>query len=188
MGKMLIFSAPSGAGKTTIVKEILKKKELNLEFSISACSRAKRETETEAVDYYFFSVAGFKQKIEKNEVVEWEQVYENQYYGTLKSEVERIWNNCNNVVFDVDVVGGMNIKKQYNDTALSIFIKPPSLEILKDRLINRKTESSETLKKRLDKAEWELNFADQFDVVIINDKLEDAINEVMIKINKFLEL
>lgn len=187
MGKMIIFSAPSGAGKTTIVKEILKNKSLNLAFSISACSRKKRENETDGVDYYFLSVEDFKTKIENNEFVEWEQVYENQYYGTLKSEVERIWNLGNTVVFDVDVVGGMNIKKIYGENALSIFIKPPSIEELKKRLINRGTETEVTLKKRIDKAEWELQFADKFDFVVANDIVEKAKNEILIKVQKFIK-
>jgi len=188
MGKMLIFSAPSGAGKTTIVKEILKNKNLNLEFSISACSRKMRENERDGLDYYFMTADDFKTKIENNEFVEWEQVYENQFYGTLKSEVDRIWANGKNVVFDVDVIGGLNIKKVYGDKALAFFIMPPSIEVLKTRLTNRGTETVETLKKRVDKAEWEINFANQFDVVIVNDNLSEAQTNVLKKVNEFLEI
>mgnify|MGYP003739997421 CR=1 FL=1 len=185
---MIIFSAPSGAGKTTIVKEILKNQEFNFEFSISACSRPKRVNETDGVDYYFMSADDFKKKIENNEFIEWEQVYENQYYGTLNSEVERIWQKGKNVVFDVDVVGGMNIKNQFSEKALSVFIKPPSIEVLKNRLINRKTETEATLKKRIDKAEWEMQFAEKFDLIVVNDNLEIAVDEVKNNVKNFLQL
>lgn len=133
-GKLFIFSAPSGSGKTTIVRTLLEK-DLNLEFSISATSRSKRENETDGKDYYFLSADDFKEKIDKDEFVEWEEVYENRFYGTLKSELERIWNQGKHVIFDVDVVGGLNIKKKYPDKALSIFIMPPSIEELEKRLI-----------------------------------------------------
>lgn len=186
MERMIIFSAPSGAGKTTIVREMLKQEDLKLEFSISACSREKRKNERDGIDYHFLTAEEFRKKIDNQEFIEWEQVYENQFYGTLKSEIERIWTKGKNVVFDVDVVGGMNIKKQYGNKALSIFIKPPSIDVLKQRLKKRKTESEETLKKRTDKAEWEMTFAEKFDIVIINDDLQIAIEETLAEIKKFL--
>ena len=146
-GKLLIVSAPSGAGKTTIVKELLKVIP-NLKFSVSATSRSKRNNETEGKDYYYLSVSEFKNKIKNDEFLEWEEVYKNQFYGTLKSEVERIWHDGNHVVFDVDVQGGLNIKKKHKKKSLSIFIMPPSLEILEYRLKSRQTESKKTLKAR----------------------------------------
>lgn len=184
-GRLIIFSAPSGAGKTTLVKELLKDK-FGLEFSISACSRAARENECNGKDYYFLSVDDFKNKIENDEFLEWEEVYPKHYYGTLKSEVERIWKKGKDVIFDVDVVGGLNIKKIYGDKALAVFVMPPSLEVLKERLNARSTESEESLKKRLDKVEYELEFADQFDIQIVNDQLEDAIDEVKAIVFSFL--
>ncbi len=186
MGKMVIFSAPSGAGKTTIVHEMLKIKEFNLAFSVSATSRKPRDNEKDGVDYYFLSVDEFKQKIENNEFVEWVEVYENQFYGTLKSEVERLWSLGKNVVFDVDVIGGLNIKKQYGDAALAIFIKPPSLDELKNRLLKRGTENAESLNKRLQRAKYELSFEDKFDVVIVNDDLQKAIKETEAVLRDFL--
>jgi len=184
-GKLVIFSAPSGAGKTTIVKELLME-ELGLEFSISACSRPARSNETEGEDYYFLGVDDFKKKIENDEFLEWEEVYADQFYGTLKSEVDRIWAKEKDVIFDVDVIGGMNIKKIYGDKALAVFVMPPSIEALKQRLLSRCTESEESLKKRLDKAKSELGFADQFDIQIINDQLEDAIDEAKALVFSFL--
>ncbi len=175
-GKLIIVSAPSGAGKTSIVKALLSRNN-NLEFSVSACSRQKREHEVHGKDYYFISTEEFRKKIKENEFVEWEEVYTGSYYGTLKSELERIWSKGNHVVFDVDVIGGLNIKKQYKSKALSIFIMPPSIEELKNRLIGRKTETPETLKKRINKAEYELQFAKEFDVKVVNDDLDRAISE-----------
>jgi len=177
MNKMIIISAPSGSGKTTIVREIMKDSSLNLMFSISATSRQPRHYEKDSFDYYFLSTEKFKTKINTNEFLEWEQVYENQYYGTLKSELERIWNLNKNVIFDVDVKGGINIKKQYPENSLAIFIKTPSLKELENRLLKRGTESSQSLKKRLDKAKYELSFANKFDVIIVNDDLKKAILE-----------
>lgn len=184
-GKLYIFSAPSGAGKTTIVKNLLAQNS-NLEFSISATSREMRCGEINGKDYYFISADDFREKIKNNEFLEWEEVYENQYYGTLKSELERIWAKGHHVVFDVDVVGGLNLKSVYPDKALAVFVMPPSAEILKERLINRSTENDESLKKRLDKADFELSFSDKFDVILINDDLEHAISEAHKIVNNFI--
>lgn len=185
MGKLIIFSAPSGSGKTTIVKEVLKKIP-NLEFSISACSRLPRGNEVNGKDYYFISAEEFKNKIESQEFIEWEEVYTNQFYGTLKSEISRIWTNGNHVVFDVDVVGGLDIKKQFPDDSLAIFIKAPSIEILKERLQRRGTETESQIEKRISKAEYEMGFAKDFDLVITNDNLEEAVNRTIEAIQKFL--
>lgn len=185
--KVVIFSAPSGAGKTTIVKEMLDQG-FGLEFSISACSRPKRDNEVDGRDYYFLSVGEFKQKIDKNEFLEWEEVYPNRFYGTLRSEVDRIWAKGKDVIFDVDVEGGMNIKKIFGDRALSVFVIPPSIDVLKERLIGRSTENEESLKTRLAKAEYELSFADQFDVQIVNDDLELAIDEAQAAVFSFLSV
>ena len=184
-GKLIIFSAPSGSGKTTIVKYLLQK-DLKLEFSISATSRAPRGVEKDAVDYYFISNDMFLKRVEKEEFVEWEEVYKGTCYGTLKSEVERITTAGNNVVFDVDVVGGVNIKKMYGDRALSVFIQPPSVIELEKRLRERGTDSDETIKKRLAKADYELSFASQFDVVIVNDTLEEACHTAEAEIRTFI--
>ena len=170
-GKAIIFSAPSGAGKTTIVKSLLEK-ELPLLFSISACSRNRRPNEINGKDYHFLTVDDFKSKITNNAFIEWEEVYENNYYGTLKSEIERIWNSHQHVVFDVDVVGGLNLKRHFGDNALAIFIEPPSLDVLFKRLKNRATENEKSLNKRIEKATHEMKFSSSFDLIIINDKLE----------------
>jgi len=187
MGKLLIFSAPSGSGKTTIVKEVLRNVP-NLEFSISACSREPRKGEIHGKDYYFFGIDEFIRKIDGDEFVEYEEVYHNQYYGTLRNELDRIWENGNHVVFDVDVIGGLNIKKQFPEKSLSIFIKPPSIEELKKRLINRGTETDEQIAKRIQKAEYELGFADQFDTIILNKDLKFAVEETIKQVNEFLIL
>ena len=163
-GKLIIFSAPSGAGKTTIVRHLLEQN-LNLEFSISATSRGKRHTETDGKDYYFLSADEFKAKIGNNEFLEWEEVYAGTYYGTLKAEVERIRKNGQNVIFDVDVVGGCNIKKFYGDEALAVFVQPPSVEELRNRLISRSTDAMEVIEKRVAKAEYELTFSSHFDCI-----------------------
>ncbi len=176
MNKLIIFSGPSGSGKTTIVKELLKTFN-NIEFSVSACSRAKRDNEIDGKDYYFLSVKDFRERISKGDFVEWEEVYQGNFYGTLKSEVERIWAKGNHVVFDIDVIGGMNIKKMYAEKAISIMVKPPSLKSLEERLHSRSTESSENLKTRIAKAEEELSYESEFDKVIINSDLEIAIKE-----------
>lgn len=185
-GKLIIISAPSGAGKTTIVKEILKK-DLPLAFSISACSRIKRENEVDGKDYYFIEKEAFEEKIAKKEFLEWEEVYQGSYYGTLKSELNRIWNENKHVLFDVDVVGGLNIKKQFPKNSLSIFIQPPSIQELENRLLNRGTETEKTLAKRIQKAEKELEFAQNFDVIVVNEELETAIEEVFTHIINFIE-
>jgi len=185
--KMIIFSAPSGAGKTTIVREILKDNKFNLEFSVSACSRQKREGEENGKDYYFLSAEEFKQRIKNEEFIEWEEVYKDQFYGTLKTEINRIWKNGKNVVFDVDVVGGLNIKKQYQKEALSLFIQPPSIQELENRLRNRQTETEESLNKRLSKASKELEYAKKFDKIITNDILEIAVDETKNILTFFLE-
>lgn len=186
MGKLIVISAPSGAGKTSIVHHLLKNMNA-LSFSVSACSRDKRENETHGKDYYFLGVEGFQQKIKEDAFLEWEQVYENQYYGTLKSEIERIWNEGKTVIFDVDVVGGLNIKKQYPKECLSLFIMPPSLEVLAERLIGRGSESDESLQKRLDKAEEEIAQNQEFDTVILNDDIEIACEETMEVITNFIK-
>lgn len=186
-GRLIIFSAPSGAGKTTIVRHLLSQN-LNLEFSISATSRGMRHTETNGKDYYFLSPEEFKAKIQNNEFLEWEEVYAGTFYGTLKSEVERIRNNGQNVIFDVDVVGGCNIKKYYGDEALAIFVQPPSVEELRNRLVSRSTDAPEVIEKRVAKAEYELTFADKFDVVITNDQLEHALIQAEKVIREFIAL
>lgn len=173
VGKLVIFSAPSGAGKSTIVNHLLKQG-LNLEFSVSATSRAPRGEEINGKDYYFLSASDFKKRIDNQEFLEWEEVYSGTYYGTLRSEVDRITLQGKNIVFDVDVVGGINIKKMYGSRALSMFIQPPSIEELEKRLIGRGTDAPEKIAVRLAKAAEELTWASQFDVVIVNDKLEEA--------------
>lgn len=185
-GKLIIVSAPSGAGKTSIVKHLLKEQP-KLAFSVSATSRAKREGECDGKDYYFLTADDFKRRMANDEFIEWQEVYHNQFYGTLKSEIERIWNEGKHVIFDVDVLGGLNLKKIFGDKALAIFIQPPTVEALRERLCGRGTEDEASLKKRLDKAEYELSFADQFDTVIVNDILKTAQEEALTKINTFLE-
>ena len=187
IGKAIIFSAPSGAGKTTIVKSLLANK-LPLSFSISACSRQKRENEINGKDYHFLSLKDFKQKINEQAFIEWEEVYENNYYGTLKSEIERIWNDKKHVVFDVDVVGGLNLKKHFGNNALAIFIQPPSMDVLFKRLRNRATESEASLNKRINKAKHEMTYSPSFDSIIINDQLEKAIEVAEKKVKDFLNL
>ena len=184
-GKLFIFSAPSGSGKTTIVQHLLKQ-DFKLEFSISATSRAKRVNEINGKDYHFLSAEEFKAKIGNNEFLEWEEVYEGCFYGTLKSEVEKIREEGNNVIFDVDVVGGTNIKKFYKDEALAIFIQPPSIKELENRLRNRNTDSEEVIAKRVKKFKFELAFSNQFDKIIVNDKLEDAFAEAEATLINFL--
>ena len=185
-GKLVIFSAPSGAGKTTIVRHLLKKN-LNLQFSVSACSREKRKGEINGKDYYFLSTEEFNNKIKKDEFVEWEEVYENHFYGTLKKEIERIWNEGKNVIFDVDVIGGLNIKKQFPGQSLAIFIQPPSVEELEKRLTNRSTDSEKNIRKRIEKAKYELGFAGEFDQIIINDNLEKAKKQAEETVRNFLK-
>lgn len=176
-GKIIIISAPSGSGKSTIINEIIKDESLKLGFSISATSRKPRRGEQEGVNYYYLSLEQFKDAIAKNELVEYEEVYPGCFYGTLKKEVERIQNSGRNVILDIDVKGAVNVKKQFGDTAMSIFIQPPTIEALRHRLLSRGTESIEAIETRVEKASYELSFASQFDKVIINDILMDAINE-----------
>ena len=176
-GKLIVFSAPSGSGKTTIVRHLLKQPELNLEFSISAASRAPRGEEKHGVDYYFMDLKEFKQHIKNGDFLEWEEVYRDNFYGTLKSEVERIWAQGKNVIFDIDVVGGLRIKKKFPKETLAVFVKPPSVDELKIRLKNSKTESEEKINMRIAKASIEMATAPQFDFIIINDQLDKALNE-----------
>lgn len=176
-GKALIFSAPSGSGKTTIVKHLIKNNS-DLGFSISASTRDKRgRTEKDGQDYYFLTPKEFKEKIDKDDFVEWEEVYEGNFYGTLKSEIERIWASGKNVIFDVDVKGGLNLKKYFGDKALAIFVKVPSMEVLKARLHDRGTETPESLSRRIFKAEFEMSFQDKFDVVLVNETLSHSLVE-----------
>ena len=184
-GKLIIFSAPSGTGKTTIIRHLLASG-LPLEFSISATSRAIRDGEKEGKDYYFLPLDVFKKKIAENSFLEWEEVYPNQFYGTLLSEIDRIWAKGSHVLFDVDVVGALNIKKKYPQQSLSIFLMPPSLEALKQRLLKRGTETEESFHKRKDKAEYELSFANQFDRIIINDDLKETQQATYKIVNDFL--
>ena len=186
-GRLIIFSAPSGSGKSTIVQYLMKEHpELNLAFSISCTSRAPRGTEQNGVEYFFLTPEEFRQKIENDEFLEYEEVYENRFYGTLKSQVDNQTAKGENVVFDVDVKGGCNIKKFYGDEALSIFIQPPSVEELRRRLVGRATDAPEVIEQRLAKAEYELTFADQFDHVVVNDNLAEAEAETLKLVEEFL--
>ena len=185
MGKLIVISAPSGAGKTSIVHHLLDNM-TKLSFSVSACSRDKRENETDGKDYYFLGVDGFKNKIKEDAFLEWEEVYKNQYYGTLKSEIERIWEEGKSVIFDVDVVGGLNIKKQCPKDCLSVFIMPPSIDVLRERLSGRGSESDKALEIRLSKAEEETSKNSEFDTVILNDDFDIACEETIKVITKFI--
>lgn len=185
IGKSIIVSAPSGAGKTTIVHRLMDEIS-QLAFSVSACSRNARPTEEHGKDYYFLGVEGFKQAIENQDFIEWEEVYTDHYYGTLKREVQRLWDDGKVVVFDVDVVGGLNLKALFKEHALSVFIKPPSIEILEKRLRARETESEERIALRIKKASWELSQASTFDAVILNDELDKAVAEAKTRVIQFI--
>jgi guanylate kinase len=185
-GKAIIFSAPSGAGKTTIVHHLLGNADLKLSFSVSATTRVKRVHEIDGKDYYFLSPEDFLGKARNGEFVEWEEVYTQQYYGTLKSEIERIWSEGKNVIFDVDVLGGLNLKKIFGDKALAVFVKPPSIEVLRFRLRNRSTETADKIAMRIEKAQSELAYENKFDFILINDSLEDAFIQAELKVREFL--
>lgn len=185
-GKLIVFSAPSGSGKTTIVRYLLAQEELKLDFSISATSRAPRGNEIHGKDYYFLSLEEFKKKIKNDEFLEWEEVYRDNFYGTLKSEVERIWKEGKNVIFDIDVVGGLDIKQIYPEDTLAVFVKPPSIEELKIRLKKRKTESPDKINMRVAKASIEMATAPQFDHIIINNDLNTALEEAYSLVSEFV--
>ncbi|WP_281846272.1 guanylate kinase [Olleya namhaensis] len=186
-GKLIVFSAPSGSGKTTIVRHLLKQEHLNLAFSISATSREKRGTEEDAKDYYFLSASDFKQHIKDDDFLEWEEVYRDNFYGTLKTEVERIWALGKNVIFDIDVSGGLRIKRKFPEQTIAIFVKPPSIDELKIRLKKRKTESDDKINMRISKASAELATAPLFDVIIENDNLEKALLEAETTVSDFIK-
>ncbi len=184
-GKLVIISAPSGAGKSTIVNHLLGK-DLNLEFSISATTRNPRGKEKDGKEYYFMSVKEFRNRVRRGKFIEWEEVYKNQLYGTLKSEIARIWANGNHVLFDVDVKGGVNLKNIFGHKAISIFVMPPSLNELEKRLVKRGTDDPAKIRMRVEKAEEEIKLADQFDSIVINDNLGKAKNEVYKLVNSFI--
>ena len=184
-GKAIIISAPSGAGKTTLVNKLLEAK-LPLLFSISACSRNPRDGEENNKDYYFLSIEEFQQKINTQEFIEWEEVYKGNFYGTLKKEIERIWKKKKHVVFDVDVIGGVSLKEYFNEDALCIFIKPPNLEVLAQRLKKRNSDDKESIKKRIEKSFEEMKSMDKFDKIIVNDKLSTSSKDIIEIVEKFL--
>ncbi len=185
MSKLILVAAPSGAGKTTIVNHLLDTFD-SLSFSVSAATRKKRKYEIDGVNYYFISPELFREKEKNGEFVEWEEVYDNQFYGTLRSEIERLWAKGKNIIFDIDVKGALNIKKQYPKEALTIFVKPPSKEILINRLINRNTENEESLRKRIARVKEELTFEDKFEKVVVNDKLKDAFKQAEEIVSAFI--
>lgn len=187
-GKLIVFSAPSGSGKTTIVRYLLEQKELNLDFSISATSRHKRGEEVEGKDYYFLSSEAFQQKINENAFVEFEEVYKDNFYGTLKSELDRIWALGKHVIFDIDVIGGLAIKKQFPEQTLSVFVRPPSVEELERRLRFRQTETEEKIQMRIAKAEREIATSSQFDIILKNYDLENAKNDAYKLVSDYLKL
>ncbi len=185
-GKLVVFSAPSGAGKTTIVRHLLKQKELNLEFSISATSRERRGEEVDGKDYYYFSLTEFKNKIKNDDFLEWEEVYRDNFYGTLKSEIERIWAKGKHVIFDIDVSGGLRIKRKFPEQTLAIFVKPPSIDELKIRLKKRQTEDIDKINMRVAKASAELATAPLFDCIVVNSNLDAALEKSYDEVNRFL--
>lgn len=183
--RVIILSAPSGCGKTTLLKALMERG-LPLEFSVSATSRQKREGEQDGRDYYFFTPEQFREKVEQGAFLEWNEVYTGQYYGTLLSEVDRIAQNGHHVIFDVDVKGGLSIKERFGERALAVFVMPPSIEVLRQRLLNRGTETPESVEKRLKRADYEISFSDRFDYVLVNDDLDTAIKEAYGLISGFL--
>ena len=185
-GKLIVFSAPSGSGKTTIVKHLLTQNNLPLAFSVSATTRAPRPNETDGKDYYFLSVDEFKSKIENDHFLEWEEVYPNQFYGTLKSELERLWAEGKTVLFDIDVAGGLAIKTQFSKDTLAIFVQPPTFELLVQRLSDRSTEGEQALAKRIAKAPRELEQAANFDVILVNDTLDLALRQAVTLADNFI--
>ena len=185
-GKAVIISAPSGAGKTTLVNMLLEAK-LPLLFSISACSRAPRDGEEDKKHYYFLSIEEFKEKIKAQDFIEWEEVYEGNFYGTLKKEIERIWKEKKHVVFDVDVIGGISLKEYFMENSISIFIKPPSMEVLSERLKKRNTEDIKSIKNRLEKSFEEMKSIDKFDKIILNDELSISSKNIIETVKKFLK-
>lgn len=185
MNKVIIFCAPSGSGKTTIVKHLLSVDQRIL-FSVSACTRPRRENEVHGKDYYFMTTDEFKQKIAAGEFLEYEEVYGGKFYGTLKAEVDRIWSMNKAVIFDVDVEGGLNIKKYFGNNALAVFVKPPSIQSLEQRLRFRSTETEETIRMRIDKAVHELSYENKFDAVLLNEHLDTALGEAERLIDQFL--
>lgn len=185
-GKLIVFSAPSGSGKTTIVHHLLGKKELNLDFSISATSREKRGQEVDGKDYHFISLERFKKHIDQDDFIEWEEVYSNNFYGTLKSEVDRIWSEGKHAIFDIDVIGGLRVKNKFPDKTLAVFVKTPSIEVMEKRLRSRNTDSEEKIQERIAKAQRELLYADDFDVILINDDLEIAKKEAEKIVKEFI--
>jgi guanylate kinase len=185
--KLIVFSAPSGAGKTTLVRHLLKQKELNLAFSISAASREARDGEKDGKDYYFIGIKEFKNRIRNEDFLEFEEVYQDQFYGTLKTEVERLWAQGKNVIFDIDVVGGLRLKKKFPERTLAVFVKPPSINELQIRLKKRKTESHEKIAMRVAKASTEMATAPQFDVIIKNDNLAEAKQKAVFLVKDFIQ-
>lgn len=186
-GKLIVFSAPSGSGKTTIVKHLLGETDLPLDFSISAASREAREGEVNGKDYYFLSANEFKSKVSEDAFLEWEEVYKDNFYGTLKSEITRIWKEGKHVIFDIDVIGGLNIKKQFPKETLAIFVKPPSIEEMERRLRGRATETEEKIKMRVAKAEQEMDFAKKFDTILINNDLNVAKKDAFQMVSDFIK-
>jgi len=187
-GKLIIFSAPSGSGKTTLVRHVLKTFPQHIEFSISATSRPRRGVEENGKDYYYLSVDEFKQKVTNNEFLEWEEVYAGTHYGTLRAEVERIWARGKAVIFDIDVEGGLNLKSQFGENALAVFVMPPSIKILEERLRSRSTDSPDSIARRIGKAEKELKTAELFDVFILNENLETACAKAEDLVKQFLKI
>ncbi len=186
-GKAIIFCAPSGSGKTTIVRYLIQQNP-NLGFSVSACTREKRHNETDGKDYYFLTPDAFRKRITQDAFIEWEEVYEDRFYGTLKSEIARIWANGKHVIFDVDVVGGLHLKEYFKDKALSIFVKAPSVDVIHQRLVSRQTDSHESITQRVQKAAQELSYEHRFDQVIVNDDLEESFRHAQKLYDSFVQI